>query len=182
MPNRHVILVPGANFGPYQPLLFMVMMAAWDRQHESTPLEWDNTRPTAEHSDAQRSQWVNDRVASAIAGRPDPEVLLAGKSLGSYAAVTAAERGLPAIWFTPLLNSPTIVSALKTATAPFLLLGGTGDPSWNAEQARHLTPHIVEIADADHGLRVRDRPLAAYATDLATMATAVEDFIDAVWQ
>ena len=54
-------------------------------------------------------------------------MVLIGKSLGTYAAALAAERGLPAIWLTPLLTSDWVVDGLRRSTAPFLLVGGTAD-------------------------------------------------------
>jgi hypothetical protein len=86
---------------------------------------------------------------------------------------------LPAVWLTPLLDNPALTVALRAATAPFLLVGGTGDRTWNGDRARELTPHVLEIEGADHGLYVPGR-LAASAAVLGRMATAVEDFLDEV--
>ncbi len=54
-----------------------------------------------------------------------PEII--GKSLGSYAARIAVDQAAPAGWLTPLLHDATVVDALRAATAPFLLIGGTAD-------------------------------------------------------
>jgi hypothetical protein len=69
------------------------------------------------------------------------------------------------------------VAALRRATAPYLLVGGTADKFWNGRTARSLTTDLVEIQDADHGMSIPGR-LAASAVILGQVITAVEDFID----
>jgi hypothetical protein len=83
--------------------------------------------------------------------------LLIGKSLGSLAAPVAAGRGLPAVWLTLLLTV------------------------WDGRLARSVTPHVLEIDGADHGMFVPGR-LAESAEVLGRVITAVEDFLDQqVW-
>jgi hypothetical protein len=57
--------------------------------------------------------------------------VMIGKSLGSLAAPVVADRGLAAIWFTPLLTDEPTVAALRRATGPCLLVGGTADQFWD---------------------------------------------------
>jgi hypothetical protein len=74
------------------------------------------------------------------------------------------------------------VAALQAATAPMLLIGGTADETWDGALARKLSPHVLEVDGADHGLYVRG-PLAASAAVLGLVATAVERFLDEiVWR
>jgi hypothetical protein len=87
--------------------------------------------------------------------------------------------GLPAVWLTPVLTSAWVVDGLRRATAPFLLVGGTADRLWDSGLARELTPYVLEIAGADHGMYVPGR-LAASAGVLGEVATAAEDFLDRV--
>lgn len=56
-----------------------------------------------------------------------------------------------------------MVAGLRAATEPYLLVGGTDDESWDGALARDLTPHVLEIEDADHGFYVPGR-LAGRAT------------------
>ena len=104
-----------------------------------------------------------------------------GKSLGSLAAPLVADRGLAAVWFTPLLTDELTVAALRRATGPCLLVGGTADQFWDGKTARTLTPDVVEIQDADHRMFVPG-PLAASAAVLGQVITAVEDFLDHLLQ
>jgi len=68
-----------------------------------------------------------DELTAATGAAP----VVIGKSLGSLAAPIVADRGLTAIWFTPLLTDQPTVAALRRATGPFLLVGGTADQFWD---------------------------------------------------
>ncbi|SDK89888.1 hypothetical protein SAMN05421869_12018 [Nonomuraea jiangxiensis] len=100
--------------------------------------------------------WVMDQARSALDGVQARHVLLVGKSLGACAAPLAAERGLPAIWLTPLLGREGVVAALRRSQAPTLLVGGTADRSWDGELVRSLAHPYVEIPGAHHGLETDD--------------------------
>jgi hypothetical protein len=121
--------------------------------------------------------WVTAQIGP-VAGRP----LLIGKSLGTHAAGIAAESALPAVWLTPILTANSVVDALRRATAPALLVGGTADPLWQGSLARELSDHVLEVDGADHGMYVPGR-LAASAAVLGRVATAIENFLDdVVWR
>jgi hypothetical protein len=114
-------------------------------------------------------------LLDTVGGRP----LLIAKSLGTNAAVLAAERGLPGVWLTPVLTAPWVAAALSRATAPFLLAGGTADEMWDGALARRLTPHVLEVRDADHGMCVPG-PLTASIAVLGRMVATVQEFLDAI--
>jgi pimeloyl-ACP methyl ester carboxylesterase len=105
--------------------------------------------------------------------------LVIAKSLGTFAAPLAADRRLPAAWLTPVLTDSWVVDGLRRATAPFLVVGGTADPLWHGDLARELTPYVLEVPGADHGMYV-EGPLARSAEVLGQVATAVERFLDEV--
>ena len=89
---------------------------------------------------------------------------------------------MPAVWHTPLLSDARCVAALRNAGAPYLLVGGTADPWWDGNLARALTPHVLEIPDANHGMVLPEVPLARSAAVLGRVVTAVEEFLDGyVW-
>jgi hypothetical protein len=115
-------------------------------------LWWD---PPTYETREQTTAWVEEQVERALpeSGR----VLLVGKSLATYAAPLAAERGYPAIWLTPLLEVPELVDALAANPAPQLLVGGTADEAWDSSVARRLAAQgcdVLEAPDADHGMLV----------------------------
>jgi hypothetical protein len=93
----------------------------------------------------------------------------------------AAARELPAIWLTPILTDELTVAALRRAAAPCLLIGGTADTVWDGPLAKSLTPHVLEIDQADHGMLVPGR-LSGSAAVLGQVTTAIENFLDRqVW-
>jgi len=55
-----------------------------------------------------------------------------------------------------LCNEPEVASAIRAATAPTLLVGGTGDQSWDGEVARSGTAEVLELDGADHALALAD--------------------------
>jgi len=140
------------------------------------PHEW--TREPPDPFVPQIEGWVCAELGSlldAVGGTP----LLVGKSLGTNAAALAAERGLPAVWLTPVLTVPWIATAMGRATAPFLLVGGTADRMWDGELARRLTPYVLEVEGADHGMQVPG-PLIDTIAVLPRVVTAMEEFLDAI--
>jgi hypothetical protein len=122
--------------------------------------------------------WVSGEVTpllDGLGGRP----LLIAKSLGTNAAALAAERSLPAVWLTPVLNAPWIVAALGRATAPFLLVGGTADAMWSGAVARRLSPYVLEVEGADHGMCLPG-PMTASIAVLGRVVVAVDEFLDVI--
>jgi pimeloyl-ACP methyl ester carboxylesterase len=139
---------------------------------------WDEPDRPLTLTEPERGAWVVPQVAKVLASVSGDAVLI-GKSLGSYASALAADHGLPAIWLTPVLTSDWVINNLRRSTAPFLLVGGTADPLWDSALARELTPYLLEVPEADHGMYVPGR-LAASAAVLGQVVTAVEDFLDEV--
>jgi hypothetical protein len=176
---RAMVIAPGAWYGKEAPLLKFAGLAAERRGAVVRAAEWDLGADGAGAMVAARVSAVVDGLVHA--GVPGPVIV--GKSLGSRAAQVAADRQLPAVWLTPLLAEPPdagfVLAALNRATAPFLLVGGTADPCWDGGIARSLTPHVAEVAGADHGMLVPG-PLAASAAVLGEVTTAVERFLDDV--
>jgi hypothetical protein len=85
-----------------------------------------------------------------------------GKSLASAAAPLVSERTLPAIWLTPLLVRPEVVSALEATQAAALLVGSSADPTWaDGERPENDALEIVEHDGLDHSLQVKGNPLAS---------------------
>src|SRR4029453_13694015 len=98
-----------AQFGPHAPPLMYCGQAAIRRGARIQPMYW---RPPSGRKAADLGLWVHSEVVSvldAISGvAPGVKPLLIGKSLASHAATIAAERGLPAIWLTPLLTIDSV--------------------------------------------------------------------------
>jgi hypothetical protein len=180
--DRGMVLIPGAMLGPHQPLLSYSWLAGRARGAAAYHVEWP-AEPPSVADPATAAHWVIDQIAAVLAAFPVKQPVLVRKSLGTYAAALAAERGLVGIWHTPLLPDPLCVAALRQTPAPFILIGGTADSMWDGVLARELTPHVVEVAGADHGMIVTGEPLARSAEALGNVVTAIEDFLDRwVWR
>jgi hypothetical protein len=178
--KREVLAVPGGMGGPHTPWVMYPCDAAAARGATVHPLHW--TGDPMDIPADKRADWVTGQVRSELSGLSHP--LLVGKSLGTHAAILAAELDLPAVWVTPLIApgkwyGDRVAEALARATAPCLLIGGTADASWDGALARELSPHVFEAQGADHGLYVTG-PLAASMAVMAEVVTAVERFLDEV--
>lgn len=170
------VVIPGRMFGPGAPLPMYAGDAAAGRGASVHRHSWSQQPPT--EFGPQLERWVCDEIAPVLAQVGDAPLLI-GKSLGTLAAALAAEQSLPAVWLTPLLAVPWAVAALERASTPFLLVGGTADSAWDSAIARRLTPHVLEIDNADHGMYVPG-PLTDSIAVLAHVTVAVEEFLDAI--
>ena len=175
--QRIAVLAPGGGYSVQGPLLAYAGLAAERRGADVRPIDW---RFPEDFDDSlkQRFDLVFRQVAEALA---DDTALVVGKSLGSLAAGLVAVRGLPAIWFTPLLTLPEVAEAIQAAERPPLLIGGGADQAWDGAVARRISPYVLEIPDADHALYVPG-PVSATVAAAGRVADAVEEFLDTqVW-
>jgi hypothetical protein len=176
--GRAAVVVPGLQYSADGPLLMYASLAVERRGGWVRRINW--TVPDFGGGEGERA-WVVSQVSEAVdaveaaAGAAAP--LLIGKSLGSLAAPVAADRGLPAVWLTPMLTDEPALAALRRAVAPCLLIGGTADKVWDGRVAQSITPHVLEVDGADHGMFVPGR-LAESAEVLGQVITAVENFLD----
>jgi pimeloyl-ACP methyl ester carboxylesterase len=179
MTDRPAILAPGGNNSVDVPVLMFARLAVQRRGGHTHPIRWE----FAEGRDfsAQRQQVISqvEEAVDELTATTGSAPIIIAKSLGSLAAPLVADRGLPAVWFTPLLTDVSTVAALRRATAPCLLIGGTADPFWNGHTARSIAAEMVEIEGADHAMIVPGR-LAESAAALGRVITAVEYFLDHV--
>ncbi|WP_406039300.1 alpha/beta hydrolase [Micromonospora sp. NBC_00898] len=170
MADRRAVLIPGRGYDTRAPLFVYVGEALRRLGLDTHEVTW---QVPADLGGDRAAPWVAEQVTPTLGESTD---LLVGKSLGTFAAPLAADRGLRAVWLTPLLNRADVTAALSRATEPFLLVGGTADQLWDGEVARRLTPHVLEIPDADHSMLVPG-PLARSAEVLGRVCTAVEEFV-----
>jgi len=174
-------------FGPHVPTLYYCCEAAEARGARVETLHWPG-HPEPVALDATTPAMVEARVEAVLDDvLPDVRPVLFAKSLGTLASPVAARRDLPAVWLTPVLTDhvgldPRIfIGAVEASSAPCLIVGGTGDALWDGELARQLSPHVVEIPNADHGLHLPG-PVAGTVAVMAEVITAVESFLDEqVW-
>lgn len=176
--SRGVALVaPGRAYPPSMPLLELARRALLQHGFTVQQIWWDATT----RSDEDPEAWVRRHVAAAHAAEEADRVLVVGKSLGTRAASYAAERGLDAIWLTPLLVEPALAEAVAANPGRQLLVGGLRDELWDASIARELADagcDVLEVADADHGMGTDD--VVRTAEIHLEVARAVEAFLSRI--
>jgi hypothetical protein len=168
-------VLPGA-YSPFTPLTHYAGAVAENRGATVHRHEWSEEVPN----------WQVPAIADWVCAQATPLLeptsgtpLLIGKSIGSNAAGLAAERSMPAVWLTPLLVFPWIVDALREATAPCLLVGGTADRMWDGQAARELSRYVFEIEQADHSMNVPG-PVVKSVAVLSHVVQAIEEFMDTI--
>lgn len=151
--SRGVALVaPGRAYAPTAPLLEFARVALLQHGFTVQQIWWDSTTIG---EDEDREQWVRRHVEAANAEEDADHVLVVAKSLGTLASSYAAERGLDAIWFTPILTEAPVAEAIAANAGRQLLVGGLVDELWDAAIARELADNgcdVLAVADADHGM------------------------------
>jgi hypothetical protein len=174
------ILVPGGGYPTQAPLLDLADAALSERRCTVEQLAWAVPEGLLQIGP---EPFVRAHVTAALhrvqeAG-PQRSVVVIAKSLGSYAATLVAERGLPAVWLTPVLTDDSVVESIAASPAPALLIGGTADQLWVPDAAEATGKQTLTIPDGSHSLRVPG-PLRRYAEVLAIVGTAMEEFLDAL--
>jgi hypothetical protein len=170
------VVVPGGMFGPAAGLLMYAGSVAERRGATVHRHSW--SQEPSDPFEPGIEGWVCaeiTRLLDVLGGRP----LMIAKSLGTNAAALATERRLPAVWLTPVLTAPWVASAMERATAPFLLVGGTADALWDGGLARRLSPYVMEVEGADHGMQLPG-PLIDSIAVLGRVVVEMEEFLDAI--
>jgi len=169
------VVVPGRAYPPAAPLLFFAGFAFLQHGWAVRQVWWD---PPTHETDEQTTAWVRGQVEKELPD--DGRVLIVAKSLGTYAAPLAAERGYDAVWLTPLLRVPLLVDAIASNPGRQLLVGGTADDlAWDADVARRLAGRgcdVAEIPGADHAMMAPGDVVGGVEAHVATIR-ALDEFL-----
>ncbi|MFJ4878866.1 alpha/beta hydrolase [Streptomyces sp. NPDC088745] len=152
--GRVALVVPGAGYTPARPLLHFARSVLLQHGWTVREVWWRLPDGFRELSTEQQAAWAEGRVAEAVEAENGACDAVIGKSLASLTSGLVADRGIPAVWLTPLLHLPLVARNLARATAPALLVGGTGDRTWVSGTARDLPHRVLELPSADHGLEI----------------------------
>ncbi|MBG0565521.1 alpha/beta hydrolase [Actinoplanes aureus] len=181
MAGNVALLIPGHGYSVERPLLHFA--GAVFRSHGWTTREvsWPESPPPRDGQDlpvwfARLRSFTLAHVGRVLERETAPRIALAGKSMGAFAAALAADRGLPGIWLTPVLRDTELPADLRRGSAPFLLAGGTADPSWDPELARSLGRPVHEAENADHGMEIAGDPVRS-AEALRQVTVAMDAFV-----
>jgi hypothetical protein len=156
-PERCVVVLPGMQYSTQAPLLWFAREVAAARGWSA--LEVLDSLPEG----AEPFGWARDRARRALDHvQAADDVVVVGKSLASGAAGLVADRVLPAVWLTPLLNEQRVVDDLSRAPRPALLIGGSADEAWVPDAlADSGLLEIVSLGGLDHGLQRPGAPSAS---------------------
>ena len=171
-PRRCVVLLPGMQYSTQAPLLWFAREVALARGWSA--LEVLDALPDG----AAPFGWARDRARRALDHvQAAEEVGVGGKSLASAAAGLVADRILPAVWLTPLLDAARVVDDLSRAPRPALLIGGSADDAWVPDAlADSGLLRVVALDGLDHSLQRPGDP-AASLDALRVVADRIDGFL-----
>jgi len=181
VPDRIALLLPGLHYTTERPLLHFARAVFLRHRWTTREIRWPERPPQREGQDlpiwfARLGSFVQAQVSRILDQETASEIALVGKSMGAFAAAVAADRSLPGIWLTPILRDSQLPADLRRTAAPFLLVGGTADPSWDPEIARSFGQPWYEAHDADHGMETVDDPVNS-AEVLRHVTIAMNTFV-----
>src|SRR3954447_6004164 len=172
-PDRCVVVLPGMQYSTQAPLLWFAREVAAARGWSA--LEVLDALPDG----AEPFGWARDRARRALdrVAEDAGEVVVVGKSLASGAAGIVADRGLPAVWLTPLLNERRLADHLSRAPRPALLVGGSADEAWAPDAlADSGLLQVVQLDGLDHSLQRPGDPRASLDA-LRAVAERIDRFL-----
>jgi hypothetical protein len=169
---RCVVLLPGMQYSTQAPLLWFARSAALARGWSA--LEVLDALPEGEEPFA----WARDRARRALDRAAEfAEVVVVGKSLASGAAGIVADRLLPAVWLTPLLDRRNVVDDLGRAARPALLIGGSADDAWEPDALPdHGLLEVVHLDGLDHSLERPGDPMTSLHA-LRAITARIDEFL-----
>ena len=174
-PARCAVVLPGMQYSTQAPLLWFARSVALSRGWSA--LEVLDSLPEGE----EPFGWARDRARRALDAAADAEnVVVIGKSLASGAAGLVADRLVPAVWLTPLLNERRVVDDLGRAARPALLIGGSADGAWVPDALPdHGLLEVVHLDGLDHSLERRGDPMASLDA-LRAVSARIDRFLAAL--
>lgn len=173
--ERRALLLPGRGYTAAHPLLHWSATALHERGWWVHAVTWDDAAFNVD--DAGRVMVAEQALEDLLAAAPPASVtVVVAKSVGTLAAAAAARAGLPAVWLTPLVEHEHVSSALAEYPVASLVVGGSGDPSWNARAV--FSGERREIADADHSLETGHWRASMQAH--REVVALIEEFADAL--
>ena len=174
-PARCAVVLPGMQYSTQAPLLWFARSVALSRGWSA--LEVLDSLPEGDEPFA----WARDRARRALDRVADAaEVVVIGKSLASGAAGLVADRLVPAVWLTPLLNERRVVDDLGRAARPALLIGGSADDAWVPDALPdHGLLEVVHLDGLDHSLERRGDPTASLDA-LRVVTARIDRFLAAL--
>jgi hypothetical protein len=173
-PRRCALLLPGQFYPTRAPALWFAREAVMSRGWSALEVLGE----PGEHDDPLG--WERECAERALEASGAERPLVIGKSLATLLAQEIAERDLPAIWLTPLLNEADVIDGLVKARRPTLLAGGDADPTWLMDRVPdNPAIEVLELPGVDHAVQVPGNAVASVDA-LARLIDGIARFVDAL--
>jgi hypothetical protein len=168
---RCAVLLPGQFYPTRAPALWFAREAVMSRGWSALEVLGE----PGEHDDPLG--WERECAERALEASGTERPLLIGKSLATLLAGEIAQRDLPAVWLTPLLNESQVIDGLAATGQPTLLAGGDADPAWLLDRVpSNPAIEVLGLPGVDHALQVPD-DLRASTDALARLADGIARFV-----
>jgi len=172
---RRVMVLPGSAYPVELPGLAFPVRALELQGWQVWGARWDLSVLESREERRRAVEHALDRFADTTQAVPG---LVLAKSVGTLAAEWTADRGVPAVWTTPLLTDAGCAAAIGRSPAPALLVAGDRDFAWDAEAARESGKTVCLLSGPDHGWRTGD--WGAEFDALRTMTGAIARFAESL--
>jgi pimeloyl-ACP methyl ester carboxylesterase len=171
-PSRCAVLLPGQFYPTRAPALWFAREAAMSRGWSALEVLGE----PGEHDEPLA--WERECAARAIDASRAERPLVIGKSMATLLAGEIAERGLPAVWLTPLLDQPSVIDGLAQTKHPTLLAGGAADPTWLTDRVPdNRAIEVLELPGVDHAVQVPGEVRSSLEA-LARLVEGITRFIE----
>lgn len=110
-----------------------------------------------------------DVINHAVSLDNSKQIILVGKSIGTLTMALLLGQSQPpnlssTIWFTPLLNIPWVVDAIRNIQIPAFIAGSPADRTYDLDIIKSLEKSQVTsvvIPNANHSLELPDDPIGS---------------------
>lgn len=169
--DKIAIVFPGIGYSCHMPLLYYATIAMLGKGYDVLWVEYDYKHERfSSSSPAEKVEWMNfdaeKSYKAAMANRRYNNVVLVGKSLGTFALVrlnSSHGKGIEkSIWLTPLLKMASSISVdiydkMKGVCKNGLFMIGTEDPHYDKAKISELESRgarCIAIKGADHSMEI----------------------------
>lgn len=145
------VILPGSGYTVQAPLLSWPARMLAQRGWQVRGVGWEIDEAAQQDPEA----FVEQAASVAFAAAPEGgRRLIVAKSFGSFALPWARREGVPGVWLTPVVTSPVVQQALRSATPGDLAIGGDADPLGLPERLAGTRARTITVPGADHSLEV----------------------------
>lgn len=167
--DKLVIIFPGIGYTCTMPLLYYTSEVFLNKGYDALLVQYDyNHDRFSSLPEEKKADWLNfdadAAYAAALRHKRYGEVVIVGKSLGTFALVQLSENHKnikKTVWLTPVHLKDTLYQKIKDLSKGQLVIIGTADSNYDDEHIKDLKNNgsrIVAAEDANHSMEVDGYP------------------------